>query len=605
MLLMFSKETSRVFSTKDGHLVSNPGVCTLQKRWSELLRDRRLKFNMAVVLEALKICETLEGILKATFGPNGLDVMLNSSSGNILITNNGAVILKSLNLDNLVGRTIVEKIICHCCVSGDGGTSFLLLLTTVLREATGITGIRAKENGMDISSHQRQSLVALSRAFHDFESSLLEVVLVPVLDKIAVKTDLEHKYFSVIRQRIARLFVTTLNGKFPIGTVSHFAELLSELVMKTWNSSAMLLKDTLLHLIDEFPQICIEVAGLPVSSSQLKSGILIPRGFATEQEGVLTNLQDFMFVVMNCSLDTAEPETSSSIRIRNNVCFDASIQWKRKQVQKQIAMFANQNVRLILSSQSMSDLVLHFCRQHEIAVISMMPQEYADYICKCAGGLAIDSLDGENLSELFLVKGISCGLHTVGHHKFVHLQFDSLNCKFIPHSILLCSPAQGLCKQYYLALHHALKCVKMSFSKDGKKLLFLPGAGACELAMDFSLKAFSNSVTNSHLLLVLKILSKALQTIPKMLHQNSFSLSHQNSNFMLCLNEVERSWKQDGKLLGIDGKTGKPVDPYNAEIYEPFQGKFLFLQSLLQCLSQLLRTEKFIGVQKKSLSAQE
>ena len=139
----------------------------------------------------------------------------------------------------------------------------------------------------------------------------------------------------------------------------------------------------------------------------------------------------------------------------------------------------------------------------------------------------------------------------------------------------------------------------MSFSKDGKKLLFLPGAGACELAMDFSLKAFSNSVTNSHLLLVLKILSKALQTIPKMLHQNSFSLSHQNSNFMLCLNEVERSWKQDGKLLGIDGKTGKPVDPYNAEIYEPFQGKFLFLQSLLQCLSQLLRTEKFIGVQKK------
>ena len=579
--------------------MSNPGVCTLQERWSKLLQDRRLKFNMAVALEALKICESLEGILKATFGPNGLDVMLNSSSGNILITNNGAVILKSLNLDNLVGQTIVEKIISYYCVSGDGGTSFLLLLSAVLREATGLTGIRVKDNGMDISSHQRQSLVALSRAFHEFESSLLEVVLVPVLDKIAVKTDLELKDFSVTKQRIARLFVTTMNGKFPIDTVFHFAELLSELLTRTWNSSVMLLKDSVLHLIDEFPQICIEVSGLPVLSSQVKSGILIPRGFATEQ-GVPTNLQDFMFVVMNCSLDTLEPETSSSIRIRNNACFDASIQWKRKQVKKKIAMFADQNVRLILSSQSVSELVLHFCRQHDIAVVSMMPQEYADYICKCAGVLAIDSLDGDNLSELFLVKGISCGCHTVGHHKFVHLQLDSLNCKFIPHSILLCSPAQGLCKQYYLALHHALKCAKISFSKDGKKLLFLPGAGACELAMNFSLKAFSNSVTDSHLLLVLKILSKALQTIPKMLHQNSFSLSDQKDNFMFCLNEVERSWKQDGKLLGIDAKTGKPVDPYNAEIYEPFQGKFLLLQSLLQCLSQLLRTEKFICLQKKS-----
>lgn len=554
---------------------------------------------MAVALEALKICETLEGILKPSFGPNGLDVLLNSSSGNILITNNGAVILKSLNLDNLIGRTIVDKIISYCCISGDGGTSFLLLLTTVLREVVGLTGIRAKDNGMDFSSHQRQSLVAISRAFHEFESSLLEVVLVPVLDKIAVKTDIELKYFSLIKQRIVRLFVTSLNGKFPISTVSHFAELLCELMTKTWNSSEMSLKDSLLHLIDEFPHICIEVPGLPVLSSQIKAGILIPRGFATEQEGVPTNLDDFMFVVMNCSLDTSEPETSSSIRIRKNVSFDASIQWKRKQVQKAIIMFADQNVRLILSSQSVSDLVLHFCRQYDIAVVSMMPQEYADYICKCAGVLAIDSLDGDNLSELSLVKGISCGLHTVGHHKFVHLQFDSLNCKFIPHSILLCSPAQGLCKQYYLALHHALKCVKMSLSEDEKRLLFLPGAGACELAMSFSLKAFSKSVTDSHLLLVLEILGKALQTIPKMLHQNSFSLSHQKDNFMFCLNEIERSWKQDRKLLGIDAKTGKPVDPFNLEIYEPFQGKFLLLQSLLQYLLQLLRTEKLIGVQKK------
>lgn len=553
---------------------------------------------MAVALEALKVCEALEGILKSTFGPNGLDVMLNSSSGNILITNNGAVILKSLNLDNLIGRTIVDKIISYCCISGDGGTSFLLLLTTTLREVVGLTGVKAKGNEMEISSHQRQSLIALSRAFHELES-LLEVVLVPAFDKIAVKTDIDLKYLSLIKQRIVKLFVTTLNGKFPISTVSHFAEILCELVTKTWSSSVMSLKDSLLYLIDEFPQICIEVPGLPVLSSQVKSGILIPRGFATEQEGVPTNLQDFMFVVLNCSLDTSEPEISSSIRIRDNASFDASIQWKRNQVQRVIVMFKDQNVRLILSSHSVSDLVLHFCRQHGIAVVSLMPQEYADYVCKCAGVLAMDSLDGDNLSELFLVKGISCGLHCIGHHKFVHLQFDSLNCKLIPHSILLCSPVQGLCKQYYLALHHALKSAKMSCSEDGKKLLFLPGAGACELAMSFSLKAFSKSVTGSHLLLVLEILSKALQTIPKMLHQNSFSLSHQKDNVMFSLNEIERSWKQGGKLFGIDAKTGKSVDPFNLEIYEPLQGKSLLVQSLLQCLSQLLRTEKFVIVPKK------
>ena len=566
----------------------------MEDRWSKQLDDRRFKFNMAVALEALKICETLEGILKGTFGPNGLDVMLNSSSGNILVTNNGALILRSLNLENPIGRTIVDKIVSCCSITGDGATSFVLLLTTMLREVVALTGIRA--NGIEIFSRQGRSLIALSRAFFKLESTLLEDVVVPVLDGIVIKTDLEVEDFSLIKRRIIRLIVTTLNGKFPISTVSHFAELLYELIIKTWNSSVMSLKDTVLHMIDEFPQMCTEVPGVPVPSSQVKPGILIPRGFATEQEEIST--PDFMFVVMNCSLDISGPQTSSSIRIRDDISLDASVQWKRNQVQKAITMFQDYNIRLILSSENVSDLVLHFCRQRGIAVVSMIPQEYTDYICKCAGVLAIDSLDSDNLSELFVGKGISCGLNTVSHHKFVHLQFDTSNHKFSPHHILLCSPAQGLCKQYYIALHHALKCVKMSFSEDGKKLLYLPGAGASELAMSFSLKAFAQSVTDSNLLLALEILSNALQTIPRLLHENSFSSLHQKNNFIYCLNEMETSWKQDRLLLGINSKTGKPVDPLNVEIYEPLSGKYSLLQSLLQCLSQLLRTEKFIGVQK-------
>lgn len=38
-------------------------------------------FLMAAVREALKVCETLEAILKRTFGPSGIDVLLNSASG--------------------------------------------------------------------------------------------------------------------------------------------------------------------------------------------------------------------------------------------------------------------------------------------------------------------------------------------------------------------------------------------------------------------------------------------------------------------------------------------------------------------------------------------
>ena len=556
---------------------------------------RRFIFNMAVAFEALKVCETLEGILKGTFGPNGLDVLLNSSSGDILITNNGALILRSLNLENRIGQTIVDKVASFCGITGDGSTSFILLLTSLLREVINHTRIKANINGVEISSSQGQSLFALSRAFFKLETTLLEVVI-PVLNNIAITTPVGVENLSLIKHKINRLITTTLNEKFPINIVTLFTQLLCDLVTKTWNSSAISLKESVLLMVDEFSQICIEVPGIPISSSQIKPGILIPRQFATDLEEISSTPLNFKFVVINCSVDFSGPQTSSSIQIKDQISLDTSLQWKRNQVQKVITMFQQHNIRLILASENVSDLVLHFCRQYDIAVVSMIPQECTEYICKCTGVLPIDNLDSENLSELFKGTGISCGIQRVGQCKAVCLQVDPSNVKFIPHYLLLCSPVQGLCKQYCIALHNALKCVKMSFNADGRNLLFLPGGGAAEFAVSFSLKAFAQTVSDSNLSLAVKILSNALQTIPWTLHQNSFSMSHEKGSFVHCLTEVERSLKNNSVMLGIDYKTGKPMDSAKLEIYEPLSGKYVLLQSLLQCLSQLLRTEKFIGV---------
>ena len=563
-----------------------------------IIIDRCFIFNMAVAQEALKICESLEGILKKTFGPNGLDVMLNSSSGNILITNNGALILKSLSVDNHIGRTVVDGVVSLSSITGDGSTSFILLLTALLRETMQCTGISGRSSIAEMSSNQRQSLLALSRAFIQFESTLIDEVVVPCLRTITITTDLQDEDLSMIKQKINRLIYSTLNGKFPVNTVLLFAEILSDLITKTWKSPVLSLRESVLHVIDEFPQICIEVPSLPISFSQVKQGILIPRQFAFDVEEIFTTLQNFKFVVLNCSLDVSEPQVPSSIRINDQSSFDMNFQWKRNQVQRLITMFQQHGIRLILSSENVSDLVLHFCRQTGIAVVSMIPVECTEYICKCTGVLPVHNIDSNNLDEVFLGTSLSCGTQRLGHHKFVCMHVDPCNLQFSPHYLILCSPVQGLCKQYYIALHNALKSVKMSFSEDGNCLTFLPGCGAAEFAMSFSLKLHSLNVVDPNMSQALEILSKALQTIPHTLHQNSFSILHEKENFMHCLHEVEKSWKNNGIVLGVDSKTGKAVDAGKLELYEPFSGKYLLIQSVLQCLSQLLRTEKFLGVKK-------
>lgn len=547
---------------------------------------------MAVAIQASHVCSTLEAILRRTFGPNGTDVLLSSSSGDILITNNGALILRSLNLENYIGQSIVDKVVSHCSITGDGSTSFIFLLTALLREVVTHTGVKITIREDEFSPSQRQSFLALSRGFFKLESLLREVVG-PVLEKVAIKMNLEDSDISVIKLRIKRLINSSLNGKFPSNMVTQFAELLSDLVTKFCNFSTTSLKDSLLQMIDDFSQICVEVPGVPVSSSQIQPGILIPREFATELEKIPS--QAFKFVVLNCSFDILGPLTSSAVQIRDQVSLASSLQWKGNHIQKLISKFRQIDVRLVLSSENVSDMALHFCKQRSIAVVSMIPEECTQYICKCSGMIPIANLDFNSLSEHFFGTGIFCGVQKVGQNRFVHLQVKPANRDFIPHSLILSSPVQGICKQYSIALHNALKCVKMSLSKDGRNLSLLPGAGAAEFALSVNLKDIAASIEDSSLSTALQTLSDALRIIPASLHQNSFSMQNQKEHFVYCFKELERSLRNDNVLLGINCKTGKPVDSCKLEIYEPLLGKYLLLQNVLQCLSQLLRIDKFVS----------
>ena len=559
------------------------------------------RVNMAVAFEALQVCESLDGILKSTFGPNGLDIMLKSSSGDILVTNNGSLILRSLNLGHPVGRSIVEKILSHASVTGDGASSFLLMLTTMLREVLRHIGIkRTATGGPGSSSTQQKSFLFLSQAFLKLDSTLLDDVVLPVLNNVAVKKEINPNFqdFHSIRENIKSLIYTALNGKFQIGAVCHFGTLLCDMITNTWTQSVLTLKETVLRVIDEFPQICLEVPGVPVSLSHIKRGILIPRQFATEMEGVPETCKNFSFVVASSSFDFSGPETATLFQITNVYSIDLTHKWRRSHVERIISLlYKLGNVKLILSSENLSDLVLHFCRQYNIAAVSMIPLEHVSYICRYAGILPISDTDFENetVPECFLGKGDTCRYHPVAQQNFVHLQIKPAKYHFNPHSLVLASPAQSLCKQNFIALHNALKCVKMSFSQDGREMLLLPGGGSAEFAVSFSLKAYAQRVIDPHLSLCIDIFSAALQSIPRILHDNSFSSCGQKGNFIYCISEVERSWKDSSVLLGIDCKTGKPLK-IKQGIYEPLLGKYMLLHSILQCLSQLLKTEKLLGV---------
>lgn len=78
----------------------------------------------------------LGDLVKSTLGPKGMNKILQSASnGEINVTNDGATILKSIQLDNAAAKILVNISKVQDDEVGDGTTTVCVLSAELLREA--------------------------------------------------------------------------------------------------------------------------------------------------------------------------------------------------------------------------------------------------------------------------------------------------------------------------------------------------------------------------------------------------------------------------------------------------------------------------------------
>jgi len=75
----------------------------------------------------------ISNIVKSSLGPVGLDKMLVDSIGDVTITNDGATILKMLEVDHPAAKVLVELADLQDQEVGDGTTSVVIIAAELLR----------------------------------------------------------------------------------------------------------------------------------------------------------------------------------------------------------------------------------------------------------------------------------------------------------------------------------------------------------------------------------------------------------------------------------------------------------------------------------------
>ena len=75
----------------------------------------------------------IANIVKTSFGPVGLDKMIVDQEGEIMITNDGATILKQLDVEHPAAKILVDLAVLQDREVGDGTTTVVLLAAELLK----------------------------------------------------------------------------------------------------------------------------------------------------------------------------------------------------------------------------------------------------------------------------------------------------------------------------------------------------------------------------------------------------------------------------------------------------------------------------------------
>ena len=87
--------------------------------------------KLSIIVGAMAVAD----LVKSTLGPKGMDKILQSHTGDITVTNDGATILRKLTLDNPAAKILVDISKTQDEEVGDGTTTVCILAGALLEQA--------------------------------------------------------------------------------------------------------------------------------------------------------------------------------------------------------------------------------------------------------------------------------------------------------------------------------------------------------------------------------------------------------------------------------------------------------------------------------------
>lgn len=510
-----------------GQLSGQP-IIILDKDKTRTQGKDALSFNITAA-------KAVADAVRTTLGPKGMDKMLVNPVGDIVITNDGATILREMDIKHPAAKMMVEVARTQEDKAGDGTTTVVVLAGELLNKAHALV-----EQGVHPTT--------ITRGY-----SLASVKALEILDDLAIDASEE------VLENIAK---TALTGKS--------ADLALDSLVKLCVETAKSVKDNGKVNIKENINI-IHQRGGSIKDTKFIHGLVIDK--ARAHKNMPKRVENARIAVLDTGIEVEKTQVKSTLKIKSPELLAEARLEESKLVEERVEALAASGVNVLFTERGIDDIGMHFLAKKGILAVRRCNDQEIKKIVKATGARVVSKVDGvgpEDIGKAAIVEE-----RGVGNYKMIYVE-GCVNPKAV--SILIYSGAEHVADEVERALDDALRVVGVVI-EDGK---IVAGGGAPEIEMAIRLRKYATTYGGREQLAIMAF-ADALEEIPKGIAENA------GLDAIDIIVDLRNKHNKGQKTAGLNVFSGKSEDMLKIGVIEPLRVKTQEIKSATDAAVMILR----------------
>ncbi len=486
-------------------------------------------------------------LVRTSLGPRGMDKMLVDSLGDVTITNDGATILKEIDVQHPAAKMMVEISKTVDNEVGDGTTSSVVFAGALLAKA---------EELLEKDVHATVIIEGYQAAA---EKALL------------LLTEMAKQVSPNEREVLLKIAKTSMQSKL----ISEDSDMLSKLVVDS--ILQVVEKEADGHRVD-LDNIKVEKkAGGSIRNTQFIKGIVLDKEVV--HSGMPTKIEKAKIALLNSALEIEKTEMSAEIRISDPTQMQMFLEEENRMLKSMVDKIHQIGANVLICQKGIDDIAQHYLAKQGILSVRRVKESDMTKLAKATGGRISSNIDDMTTKDLGAAELVE--QRKVETDKWVFIE-GCKNPKAI--TLLLRGGSQRVVDEVDRSMHDSLMVVKDVIEKPA----VVAGGGAPEEYLASHLKEWADRFEGREQLAIKKY-AEALEIIPLTIAENA---GMDPINTMVTLRAKHSQGK---KWTGIDARNTRVADMFTIDIIEPVAVKEQIIKSATEAACMILRIDDVIA----------